>query len=236
MENMIKICDDEEICVFIGLARRLWFRRNEVVHGGVFTHPNALVQQTLKFKVEYSKAIAQPIGPSWPAVIQRWIAPIQGAWRLNWDAAVCTRHGIAGMGVVVRNFNGGVEDVRCMVNEGLSDPLVAKAWAGGQALKFGRELHLNNIILEGDTKIVMDAINSGETNKSKIGIIVEDMKLMMLRFPQCTVCAVRRAANSIAHVIAQMAIRENVERTWRSYYPECILQVVTRESVSPSFD
>jgi ribonuclease HI len=133
-------------------------------------------------------------------------------------------------------FNGGVEVVRCMVKEGLSNPLAAEAWAGGQALKFGRELHLNNIILEGDAKIVVDAINLGETNGSKIGILVEDMKLMMLGFPQCTVCAVGRVANSTAHVIARMAIRENVEHTWRSYNPECIHEIVMKESVSPSSD
>jgi hypothetical protein len=36
-------CDTEEIQLFVGIARKIWLRRNDVVHGNSFAHPTALV-------------------------------------------------------------------------------------------------------------------------------------------------------------------------------------------------
>lgn len=30
----------EKFALFVGISRRIWFRRNVVVHGGEFKHPN----------------------------------------------------------------------------------------------------------------------------------------------------------------------------------------------------
>jgi hypothetical protein len=139
------------------------------------------------------------------------------------------------MGVVARNSTRGVEAVWCMVKEGISDPLVEEAWVGGQALKLGKELNLNHIVLEGVAKIVVD-VNSDETNWSKIGHLLEDMKILLQDFPQWTVRTVGRAANSTAHVIARLAARKNKEKTWRNIYPECIHEIILKESSSHSFD
>ena len=140
------------------------------------------------------------------------------------------------MGAVVRNSAGGVVAVRCMRKDGLTDPLVAEAWAGGQALKFGKELNLNNLILEGDAKVVVEAVLSNAMNESKIGVLVEDMKLLLQDFPRCNVCAVGRAANTATHVIARMAVNEYVKKTWLGTYPDCMHEIVLMESSSHSFD
>ena len=39
VEGIFNKCEEEEINLFVGLARKIWVRRNEVVHGGSFTHP-----------------------------------------------------------------------------------------------------------------------------------------------------------------------------------------------------
>jgi hypothetical protein len=44
VDDIFLQCDPEEIKQFVGIARRLWMRRNEVVHGGRMTHPNGLVR------------------------------------------------------------------------------------------------------------------------------------------------------------------------------------------------
>ena len=41
----MRSCDEDEFRLFVKIARRVWFRRNETVHGGPFTQPTALVQQ-----------------------------------------------------------------------------------------------------------------------------------------------------------------------------------------------
>jgi hypothetical protein len=53
---MFRQCDEEELRLFVRIARRVWFRRNEVVHGGSFTHPTILVQQATNVVLEFSAA------------------------------------------------------------------------------------------------------------------------------------------------------------------------------------
>jgi hypothetical protein len=42
--DVVLRCDKEEIELFAILARGLWLRRNDYVHGGTFTHPNQVVR------------------------------------------------------------------------------------------------------------------------------------------------------------------------------------------------
>ena len=49
VEGVFSKCTNEEVEQFVGIARRIWMRRNETLHGGVgFVHPNTLVQQTMQ--------------------------------------------------------------------------------------------------------------------------------------------------------------------------------------------
>jgi hypothetical protein len=50
------MCDEEELHLFVGIARQVWLRRNEFVHGGLFTHPTVLVQQTTDAVSNFSAA------------------------------------------------------------------------------------------------------------------------------------------------------------------------------------
>jgi hypothetical protein len=43
--EMFQICEEEELCRFASIARRIWIRRNEVVNDGPFMHPKILLQQ-----------------------------------------------------------------------------------------------------------------------------------------------------------------------------------------------
>jgi hypothetical protein len=56
VEEMFQMCDEEELHLFVGIARQVWLRRNEFVHGGLFTHPTVLVQQTTDAVSNFSAA------------------------------------------------------------------------------------------------------------------------------------------------------------------------------------
>jgi hypothetical protein len=47
----------------VEIARRVWFRRNETVHGGPFTHPTALVQQAGVALADFSVANNRELVP-----------------------------------------------------------------------------------------------------------------------------------------------------------------------------
>jgi hypothetical protein len=44
-EGMVSSCDQTELAYFVSIARRIWLRRNEKIHGDGFLHPNIIVQQ-----------------------------------------------------------------------------------------------------------------------------------------------------------------------------------------------
>jgi hypothetical protein len=58
VEEMFRMCDGDELHLFVSIARRVWLRRNEVIHGGLFTHPTVLVQQAKNAVLEFSTANA----------------------------------------------------------------------------------------------------------------------------------------------------------------------------------
>jgi hypothetical protein len=45
MENLMGRCNRQEIESVATIAKRIWARRNQVLHGNEFTHPNRIVAE-----------------------------------------------------------------------------------------------------------------------------------------------------------------------------------------------
>lgn len=133
------------------------------------------------------------------------------------------------MGAVVRYEVGTVVAARYLVGRGFLDPCAAEAWAGVQAARWGLQLGLNVIQLEGDARNVVEAFNSRAPNWSKIGHIVEDMHQLLNNLPQWKVDVVSREANKAAHTLAKLAVSHGVDRLWMGVTPDCIREVVLSE-------
>ena len=43
VNGMLRKCEKKDLLMFVGIARQLWIRRNEVLHGGNFWQPGLLV-------------------------------------------------------------------------------------------------------------------------------------------------------------------------------------------------
>ena len=44
VDDVLDHCEQEEINFFVGVAKRLWLRRNDVVFNGILLHPTLIVQ------------------------------------------------------------------------------------------------------------------------------------------------------------------------------------------------
>jgi hypothetical protein len=51
VETLMARCSREELEKVLILAKKIWARRNEVVHGGEFKHPNQIMCETEELKV-----------------------------------------------------------------------------------------------------------------------------------------------------------------------------------------
>jgi hypothetical protein len=58
-EELVERCDLSKLTTFVVTARMLWLRRNAVIHGEMFTHPNQIIRQVEstieEFQGEYGK-------------------------------------------------------------------------------------------------------------------------------------------------------------------------------------
>jgi hypothetical protein len=91
VDFLCKNYEEEELSLFAGIARRIWVRRNELVHEGKFLHPNKLLQQAQKSLVEFMEANVKLQHPlSNDEGTHKWTTPALGHVKLNWDTAICS--------------------------------------------------------------------------------------------------------------------------------------------------
>jgi hypothetical protein len=53
LDAVLGRCNREEVELFAVLARRIWFRRNSLIHGEKFAHPTQLVHDAQNALEEY---------------------------------------------------------------------------------------------------------------------------------------------------------------------------------------
>ena len=70
---------------------------------------------------------------------------------------------------------------------------------GLKALKFAMELGHNSIILEGDSKIAIEAMQSGFPTLADYGHLIEEVKILAESFAAIEFSFVPRQCNILAH-------------------------------------
>jgi ribonuclease HI len=116
-------------------------------------------------------------------VLKIWRNPPEGWVKINCDASLNKTLCRMGMGVVIRVYRGTVILVRSLTKEGAVDPSAAKAMAFFQGIILGQNLGLSKIIVEGDAKMVIEALQEKTMNKSHYGHLLEDIRVTLKSFP-----------------------------------------------------
>ena len=221
----------------MGLARQVWFRRNEFIHEGSFFHLDVLVWKARSELAEFEEAfssVKEPI-PTGSMENVIWQAPSNGLHKANWDAAVISQSDHMGIGIVIRDQDGRVKVAQCSFCMSTFDPTMVEAMAAVRALSYYNEVALDKICLECDAKNVVDTLNSMEDNCSKIGHIVSNAKVLPQKFTHWKVKFVRRDANGAAHSLVKLAAQVGLERKWLRGILDCISEIIPVEQIAISF-
>jgi hypothetical protein len=167
-EYLVNICTAEELALYAEVARRLWFRRNGVMHGENFLRPREFLQSANLFIEEYNQTLVGEVnrmlsvsnvelnelgdlnvGASFnvghfsdETRLSRWIPSSTRYLKVNWDAALNTHDGKMGYGLIVRDFSGKVFAAACFTTFSVLDPVVAEAYAALRAVEFCRTWRL----------------------------------------------------------------------------------------------
>lgn len=86
--EMISRCDKEDVELFATTARKLWVRRNMVVHGGNFNHPNQVLKEAMTAVEDYQRlntTFSQQLMSNHVAAGVKWVPPPANTVKVNWD-------------------------------------------------------------------------------------------------------------------------------------------------------
>jgi len=95
-------------------------------------------------------------------------------FKINFDGAIFTKEKCSGLGVIVLNKEGLViASMSTQVPQQLQ-PIEIEALAANKALEFAREMDISNVVLEGDSLLVMTALKSKNHGLAPFGLLIQD--------------------------------------------------------------
>lgn len=88
---MIDRCTIKELEIYAIIARKIWLKRNTVVYGWDFSHPNVLIQECASSLNKYRDANDKDnvfMQRKAPVAPEKWNAPPPSIYKLNWNEAI----------------------------------------------------------------------------------------------------------------------------------------------------
>ncbi|KAF5481550.1 hypothetical protein F2P56_002191 [Juglans regia] len=217
-----------EIIEFAIIAKTIWSRRNNWLFEQQFQSPyqvSILIQTELSsIKLWIENGTKQKVTQA--ARVNRWIAPPLDMFKANWDAAIDKINSWVGIGVIVRNSEGAVTASLCSSMDLIPDPLLGEAIAARRASSFCADLGFQHVILEGDSLLVVKAIQNKEDSWSDSGLVIRDIKILLSKFLSWSILHVHREVNVIAHHLAKFALSCQEDCIMIEDCPPCIKQLL----------
>jgi ribonuclease HI len=112
--------------------------------------------------------------------------------------------------------------VKCISKLGLVEPVAAETMAVFYGVSNCRDQGFQSLIVEGDAKQVVDAIQLRGWDASNFGQLVDDVLVIVDSFFNWQIQLVNQEANRAAHVLAQVAIQQVIDTVWIEEIPPCI--------------
>ena len=119
---------------------------------------------------------------SQPHQITAWQAPVQDAYKVNFDGAVFADEGLAGLGVVIRNDHGLIMASLTQQIPLPSSVIKVEVLAARKALELIIELGFDNITLEGDSEVLIKSLVKGNNSLAHMVIYLQTFMFSWLGF------------------------------------------------------
>jgi hypothetical protein len=137
-EGILEKCEVEEFQNFVAIVRRLWLRRNDILHGETFTSPETLLTKAKNYVQEFQEAQQKPTSTGRHTAIGQWTLINPGHFKVHWDAAVGKQEGRIGLGAVIRDYQGELVAAKSLTYAGLLEPTAAEAVAATMAIRLAQ--------------------------------------------------------------------------------------------------
>ncbi|XP_056690230.1 uncharacterized protein [Spinacia oleracea] len=205
------------LCKFTFLIWSLWKERNDCTFNNASFNPfrvfykanSAYHEWQSRLQLDYHQLTGTPITtlnstppplPS-PPIMVRWYPPPLGTFKLNFDGS--SKSSSAAAGIIIRN-NEGISISACTFNLGQTQAFMAEAIALHKGLQEARRLQIDNLLIEGDNLLIINAVKGVWSTPWKISNIISDIKHLLTLFTTWDIKHIFREANSAADWIANV--------------------------------
>ncbi|KAL8528675.1 hypothetical protein ACS0TY_006212 [Phlomoides rotata] len=135
-----------------------------------------------------------------------WHAPPTGMWKVNVNAAFFADSQQIGIGMVLRNEFGEFLAGKTLLIPGCMNVDKGEVMGFFEALSWVKSLDMANEIVEGDAKIVVDAIHASNTFNSVFGDFVMASREIVSSLQNVMVIFAQRGANDMAHEFSKVRL------------------------------
>jgi ribonuclease HI len=116
----------------------------------------------------------------------------------------------------------------------VSDAFHGELTAAVQALRLVEHLGAIRIILESDSQLLINALNSRQANSSSLGVIIDELRFEISTiFSSCNVIWCKRELNRLAHELPRIVRSCVINRAflWEYEVPAAIAGIVGRDAL-----
>ncbi|KAH9799959.1 reverse transcriptase domain-containing protein [Citrus sinensis] len=209
LQGMTEMLNRTDFELLVACFWSIWHARNLFLFEGKKVDPlvsmakaEAVLDSYKRVKIPSSSHLESKI----TVKQQRWKPPPQGWIKINVDAATKIEKQVAGLGIVLRDFNGSVVAAAVKPSKFYGDIIFAEAEAVEWGLQVARSITMASIIVETDSQGVSDLLNNKKSNRSEVFWVISEIQELVKVFCNVKVQYTPRHCNSIAHSLARLAL------------------------------
>ncbi|XP_042939333.1 uncharacterized protein LOC122274353 [Carya illinoinensis] len=133
--------------------------------------------------------------------------------------------------MVVRDEKGDVLAAACGQRKYLHHPATAESLALRREAEICTELNYTKVILEGDAKGIIEAVNREAEDLSIYENIIQEIKRYFRNRKEWEVRFVKREMNTVAHILARTTLQFDTKRIWIEETPEIVLSDLLKDKL-----
>ncbi|XP_056692194.1 uncharacterized protein [Spinacia oleracea] len=223
-----KVSIDEVRCI-LTMAWGIWFCRNKFVHDQTKVDAPSTIAGFLKLVDDYraySGKVFAPITTTQYACLSSssWVPPPSGIVKVNIDAHIMEGEYV-GLGVVIRDMAGVVLVAATRRIKVGWNACTSEAAAARYGMQVARRCGYNSIWLESDALNVVKAIDRPTIGYSPLFLIYDDINMLSKSFNVFVISHVKRAGNTVAHLVARCDTKDSSELVCMETIPQSILSL-----------
>ncbi|XP_057445029.1 uncharacterized protein LOC130737294 [Lotus japonicus] len=241
--NLIKSCSTDletDLAVLSCIVWNVWKKHCKAIYQSVNPNPWMVIFIINSNQLEWNQSLHsnnQELREEIRTIPDRegWTPPPEGFIKINVDASWLSGNPFCSIGCVARDSNANVLLSSCR-KVLAPTPLIAETLAIREGALIGHNLGWNNISIESDCKVAVDAYDAGK-QMGEIRVLIQDIKDLQQRFQSCRVKWIARCKNQVSHLIAQLGLKNLLPPGWLWNLPKPIQKALIEDGrgIPPRF-